>query len=308
MAAVHRLPPGPIVVTGATGFLGTHLVRLLGESGRGADVVAVSRHGSPSVDLRNAAEVDALVAETRPVVIFHLAGLIFSSDLDELYQSNVAPTGYLLSAVLRHAPECRVIVPGSAAEYGRVASEDLPIGEGRLPAPVVPYGLSKAWQTASADYYATRGARVVIARLFNVVGTGAPAGLSVGAFVEQLRAIMSGKAPPRLLVGNLATRRDFLDADDAGAAMLALASRADASGVYNVCSGSSVSMTEVLDILVRHSGVSIEVALDDSRLRPADIPDSYGTSERLRAATGWRPRVTLDESLARMLLPAPPPR
>ena len=299
---VAALPAGRILVTGATGFIGAHLVHALMAGGRGDDVVATSRRGALPVDLRDAAQADRLVETSRPSVIFHLAGLIYSRDLDELYAANVSATHNLLRAVQVHAPTCRVVVPGSAAEYGRVPPSELPIGETRPPAPVVPYGLAKTWQTATAGYFASLGVRVVVCRLFNVVGPGAPAGLSVGAFAEQLRRIMCGAAPPRLLVGDLAPRRDFVDVTDACAALIALAALADASGVYNACRGTSISMREVLDMLVRESGMEVEVAVDPARLRHGtEILDSYGTSARLHQATGWAPVVPLRDSLARML-------
>jgi GDP-4-dehydro-6-deoxy-D-mannose reductase len=236
-------------------------------------------------------------------VLFHLAGLINSSNLDDLYASNVASTQYLLEAILTHAPACRVVVPGSAAEYGRVPQEELPISEKRIPTPLVPYGLAKVWQTTTTSYFASRGVIAVVGRLFNLVGTGTPTRLSVGAFAEQLRRIRDGEEEPLLVVGDLTPRRDFIDVADAAAALIALAATPEAAGIYNVCSGHSVSMAEVLEILVDESGLDVKVAVDDARLRHrAEIPDSVGDPARLHAATGWRPLIPLRESLAGMLV------
>jgi nucleoside-diphosphate-sugar epimerase len=295
------LPAGKIVVTGATGFIGTWLLRSLASVGRASDVVAVSRHGPHKADLRRQSEAEALIRDTRPAVLFHLAGLIDSQNLDDLYASNVATTQYLLDATLTHAPACRVVVPGSAAEYGRVPQADLPISESKVPAPLVPYGLAKVWQSATALYFAERGANVVVARLFNLVGEGASTRLSVGAFAEQLRRIKKGDQEARIIVGDLTPRRDFIDVADACAALFALAAIPE-TGTYNVCRGSSISMAEVLDLMVRESGLKVEVAVDAARMRHrAEIPDSFGNPDRLHAATGWKPLIPLRESLARML-------
>jgi GDP-4-dehydro-6-deoxy-D-mannose reductase len=297
------LPPGKIVVTGATGFIGTSLLRSLSSIGRRSDVVAVSRRGPYSTDLRKPDAVQALIRDTRPAVLFHLAGLIDSANLDNLYASNVASTQHLLEATLTHVPACRVVVPGSAAEYGRVPEEELPISEERIPAPLVPYGLAKAWQSATTQYFAARGANAVVARLFNLVGIGTPTRLSVGAFAQQLRRIKEGEEEPRVVVGNLTPRRDFIDVADACGALLALAATPGAMGTFNVCRGSSVSMREVLDMMIRESGLDVEVAVDDARLRHrGEIPDSVGNPTRLHAATGWRPLIPLEESLAGMLV------
>jgi GDP-4-dehydro-6-deoxy-D-mannose reductase len=184
-----------------------------------------------------------------------------------------------------------------------VPRDELPISETRIPAPVVPYGLAKYWQTATTMYYANKGVSAVVARLFNLVGTGTPTRLSVGAFAEQLRRIREGEEEPLLVVGDLSPRRDFIDVADASLALTALAATPGASGVYNVCSGRSVSMKEVLDLMISEAGVEVQIAIDDARLRyRGEIPESVGDPSRLIGATGWKPVIPLRESLAGMLV------
>lgn len=302
-SAASRLPAGKIVVTGAAGFIGRHLTQLLASEGRASDVVAVSLNGPRDVDLRDRGAAAALVRETKPAVIFHLAGLIYSSDLAELYASNVGATEHLLEAVMAHAPECRVVVPGSAAEYGRVDAAHLPIGEDKLPAPLSSYGLSKVWQTFATGYFAARGAHAVVARIFNLLGPSAPATLSIGAFAQQIRSIAAGGKEPKLFVGDLTPRRDFVDVRDACEGLMALAARPDLRGIYNVCSGSSLPVSGILEMLIAESGLEVKVSLDSARLRhKAEIPDSFGSPRRIAEATGWSPRIPLRQSLKEMLL------
>ncbi|MBI5885832.1 MAG: GDP-mannose 4,6-dehydratase [Deltaproteobacteria bacterium] len=250
-----------------------------------------------AVDLLDKAELIGILKQTRPDYIFHLAGVIFTRDWGEHYRGNVETTVNLLGAVKETGLKTRVVVPGSAAEYGRTQASDLPLVETRLPNPVTPYGVAKVWQTAVVRYYAACGVDAVCGRIFNVIGAGVPQGLSIGAFAEQIRKIKRREALPEIAVGNLSSRRDFIDVVDACRALAALAQSGRTAEVYNVCSGASVSMREVLDMMIKSAGVDVKLTTDPARLKDADIDDSFGSNAKIRNETGWSPVVSLKESV-----------
>jgi GDP-4-dehydro-6-deoxy-D-mannose reductase len=125
-----------------------------------------------------------IIENIRPNYIYHLAGEIYTKDWGKLYRGNVETTINIME-VKRTGTSCRVVIAGSAAEYGCISDTDLPISEKQIPNPVVPYGVAKVWQTAIAKYYATLGVNIAIGRMFNIIGPGAPEGLSVSAFASQ---------------------------------------------------------------------------------------------------------------------------
>lgn len=298
--------PEVVLVAGASGYIGSRLLPALQRAWPRARVLGVARRawpGGQALDLRDAAATAGLLAEVRPGVVFQLAGLIQSNDWDELYRTNVQTTLNVLQA-LAAAPwgaTTRVVVAGSAAEYGLVRPEDLPVDEGRVVNPVLPYGVSKAWQTTLARAYAARGLDVMVGRIFNVFGTGAPATTSLGAFGKQIRAIRDSGLPGMLQVGNLDPRRDFVDIDDIAEALIALAERGQRGGVYNICSGQSVAVGDALAQMVTLSGARVQVQTDPARVRPVDVPDMCGSRQRIRLDTGWQPRVAFEASLRAML-------
>lgn len=295
------------MITGSEGFIGAHLVKHIRDANPSAAVVRLDKRKSDStsdviaVDLLDKAEVCGILKDTRPDFIFHLAGVIFSKDWDEHYRGNVETTVNLLSAVKETGIKTRVVVPGSAAEYGRIQAADLPLVETRLPNPVTPYGVAKVWQTAVTRYYAACGVDAVCGRIFNAIGHGAPQGLSVGAFAGQIKKIRRGEALPEISVGNLSSRRDFIDVLDVCRALVTLVESGRRGEIYNICSGASVSMQELLDMMIKSASVDCEVKTDPMRFKAAEIDDSFGSNEKLCKETGWSPSVSLKESVEALL-------
>jgi len=288
-----------VLVTGASGFIGSAMTRFLKNHRPDWEAIAVDRVGTGSVaelDLADESAVVSLVSAMRPSLTFHLAGTAAESTWSALYEGNVQITANLLDSLVSVAPGSRVVVPGSAAEYGHDGA--LPAHERLVPRPVTPYGTAKAWQSTLACFYSTRELHVSVGRIFNICGPGLPSVSVLGSVAEQLRGIAAGSQPGRVVLGWTGAMRDFLDIDDVCSAMLTLGERGENGGVYNVCSGAAARVSDAVRLLVRASGLDVEVVSDSPEPSPGDVPVSYGDNSKL-TATGWRPLITLEESLRR---------
>jgi GDP-4-dehydro-6-deoxy-D-mannose reductase len=278
------------LVTGGTGFLGSHLVRELGQSG--FDVHAVGRS---SGDVTNQQAMRQLVSGARPTHVFHLAG-IREGPLDELLRVNVCGTVNLLEAVAEEAPAARVVVVGSAAVYGEATRE--PVDEDHPLQPRTDYGIAKAAQElAAAAVGARRGLDVIRLRLFNVLGPGEPTSFVASAVAGRIAAIRAGTVTPPLRTGDLDTRRDFVDVRDAVRALRSAATRGETGAVYNVCSGNATPIRTLVEELLAMADLDVRI---ESTAEPIalNVRGYAGSAERLKAATGWAPQISLVDSLA----------
>ncbi len=296
-----------ILITGNSGFIGTHLTATLSAAFPKAAIKGADRVSSPNnsetyvVNLLEPEPTFRMIEKIRPDYIFHLAGTIYSRDWQKLYLGNVKTTLNIMEGVKKAGFPCRIVIPGSAAEYGRVSAAELPITESQIPNPIVPYGVAKVWQTTIAGYYNSYGVDVVIGRMFNIIGPGAPAGLSVGAFARQLGKIKRGELPPKISVGNLEPRRDFIDISDACRGLIAVAAKGQRGEVYNICSGHSVAMREILDKMIASSGTKVDVVVDSSRFKTNDIDDIFGDNAKIKMATGWHPAISIGQSIKNLM-------
>lgn len=292
-----------ILITGSKGFIGKQLSEVISNTFPAIKIVGVDRKIFPAnseffaVNLLEPDSTFQIIDKIRPNYIFHLAGEIYTKDWGKLYRSNVETTINIMEAVKRIDNSCRVVIPGSAAEYGCISNTDLPILEKQIPNPVVPYGVAKVWQTTIAKYYTTLGVNVVIGRLFNIIGPGAPEGLSIGAFASQLGKIKRGEMPPNILVGNLKPKRDFIDITDACRGLIALATKGKNGEIYNICSGRSFSMERILQMMIDQAGLDVRIEVDLLRVKGADIEDIYGDNEKIKSDTGWSQSIQLTESI-----------
>jgi GDP-4-dehydro-6-deoxy-D-mannose reductase len=278
-------------VTGGAGFAGRHLLALLPEA------VAPSRE---ELELLDAGAVRAAVRSVRPDVVFHLAALAsvgrsWESPTETLTE-NVATTANLLEAVRREAPDAAVVVVGSGEVYG--PPRRLPVDEDAPLRPQNPYAVSKAACDLLAGQYADAfGLRVVRMRPFNHAGPGQSDDYVVGTLTRQVaEAEAAGAGEALVLTGDPGSARDFTDVRDVARAYVAAASLD--GGAFNVASGRAVTVRELIELVRVAARVPVRHEIDQARLRAHDVPEVRGSAERLRAATGWRPEIPLERTVA----------
>ncbi|HYR64431.1 MAG TPA: GDP-mannose 4,6-dehydratase [Actinomycetota bacterium] len=295
-----------IFVTGAGGFVGGHLLTTLQRAGH--EVVAASHSPwQPPVpvatevfDVCDAASFRDVLDAHRPDGVIHLAAMASPQRsweaTDETFAVNIMGASHLLQALVDR-PETRVLLVGSAQQYGHGTGS--PLVETDPLQPRSPYGVSKvAQELVGALYRRHFGMPVIGARPFNHTGPGQSPDYAIGAFSSQIAEIERGLRPPRMKVGWLGSRRDYLDVRDVTAAYLLLIESGDPGEVYNIASGSAERVGDLLDILLEAAGLkdAVEVVADPEP-RPGDPEVLVGDSSKLREALGWKPEIPLSTSL-----------
>lgn len=286
-------------VSGANGFIGSQLVNHLSCLFEPERVFSLVRR-NPSTsrqsihcDFSNVRHIAQTLKRIRPTVLFHAAGGS-KGTLEEMIAGNICTTLHLFQAIIEARLRVRVVILGSAAEYGM--TRERCSASKTLLRPAIPYAWTKACQTLLAGQAAQTGLDVVIARLFNFTGPGLPSRFAVGSFAEQItKAERSANAS--ITVGNLNACRDFLDVRDAAAAITRVAEKGISGKAYDVCSGYSQSMRKVLALLLRHTRKPITIRSRPTRHRSTgDIPFSLGDPGAVRRL-GWKPTIPLETSL-----------
>lgn len=282
-------------MSGARGFVGSWLVPHLEAAGHA--VRGVDRE----VDVRDPAAVTDSIATARPDAIVHLAALasVTASLADPAAAARVNALGtlHVLRAAAQRAPAARVLLVSSGEIYG--GGGGAPFDEASPLLPATPYARAKAVADRLGAAFAARGLDVVRARPFNHTGPGQADVFVASSFARQLAEIEAGRRAPRLAVGNLASLRDFLDVADVVEAYRLLLDRRVPAGAYNVASGVALPIGELLRRLLAACRAAPEVREDPARWRPTNA--AVGDAGRLRRATGWAPRIPLDDTLARLL-------
>jgi GDP-4-dehydro-6-deoxy-D-mannose reductase len=297
-----------ILVTGASGFAGSHLVDLLTSEG-GHSIVGWHGPDRPpsstsairwrAVDLRDGGAVDREIAAVRPSIVYHLAGV---PRVDTSWKSivphldiNVMGTHHLLQAIKRHAAGCRALVISSGLVYKPAAD---PVDEASPCLPSNPYALSKlAQDQLSLRSAHDDGLEVVVARPFNHIGPRQDPAFAIASFARQIALAEAGRTEPRIRVGNVETRRDLIDVRDVVRAYRGLAAHGVRGEAYNVSSGRAVRIGDVLDELLRAATVRMDVQVDPDLFRESDAPVLVGDAARIRKTIGWTPTYTLSQTL-----------
>jgi GDP-4-dehydro-6-deoxy-D-mannose reductase len=298
------------LVTGAGGFVGPHLRVALEAAGH--EVWTTDRTPSAAAprhrpaELTDAGVTRAVLEEARPDAVVHLASQssVAASfhDPSATLVGNLTVACNLLEAVRHVAPRARVLVVGSAEEYGNVPEAEQPIRESQPLRPASPYAVSKCAQEFLALQYAmTWGLDVIATRSFNHSGPGQSDRFVLSSFARQIAAAERGAQEAVLRVGNLDVRRDFLDVRDVVRAYVALLERGECGAVYNVCRGEAPAVRDLLDTLRAAARVETRVETDPERWRPSDLPVLRGDPSRLMERTGWSARLPLDATLRDLL-------
>ncbi len=283
------------LITGAQGFVGQYLAQELCDY----DVVTTDVAGADiALDLRDKSAVMDMMRAQRPDCIFHLAGLSSVarswSNPRETLDVNVGGTLNLLDAMREICPEARVLVVGSSEQYGRIKN-DL-VTEEHPQQPESPYAISKKTQEEYALlYHRAYGLEVVATRSFNHTGPMQQLGFVAPDFAR--RVLDARRSGGSVRVGNLSARRDFSDVRDVVHAYRLLMERGRSGEAYNVGSGEAREVRSILDTMIDCAGVAIEVQIDPDLLRPVDVPTICADIGKLRADTGFMPRMAWEQTL-----------
>jgi GDP-4-dehydro-6-deoxy-D-mannose reductase len=282
---------GDVFVTGGHGFAGRHLVALL------EDPVAPSRG---ELDLLDAEAVRRAIAGAAPARVFHLAALASVArsweDPRTVLRDNLAMTVNLLEAVRQETPGAAIVLASSGEIYG--PPERLPLTEAEPLRPQNPYAVSKAACDLLAGQYAdAHGLGVVRMRAFNQAGPGQSDVFVVSTIARQVaEAEAAGASEAVIRTGNPDSARDFTDVRDTVRAYAE--GSALPAGAYNVCRGEATSVRALVELAGRVSGVKIRHDVDTERVRAHDVPEVRGSAERLTSASGWRPEIPLEQTVA----------
>ena len=303
------------IVTGAEGFIGSHMVKYL--QGRGWNVVGTyGSEGSVSFpqlsnlrfeqcDLRNGQRVTQILAQYQPTHIFHLGAqslpTVSWADPVRTFESNIMGSLYLFEAVRRTKRPPVIVSACSSAEYGNVPASAIPVTEEQPLKPLHPYGISKlCLDLLAREYFLDYKIPAVNIRLFNTTGPGKTSD-APSDFVRQLVRIKKGLQAPVIEVGNLKPRRAFLDVQDTVRGFFLAATKGKRGEAYNLCASRTHRIQEVLDTAIRLSGVKAEIRPVSRLMRPSDEKIIFGSTKKFRKDTGWTARNSIEQTLQSML-------
>ncbi len=306
-----------VLITGANGFVGRHLIVALAALPNTPEIVA-GTYGEKassllnvravSLDVTDAERTLAVIRAEQPTHVVHLAGISVISQANrgvrKAWDVNAQGTLNVALAVKQGAPICRLVFCGSAQVYGGSFRSGMPLAEDAPLDPENIYAASKAAADILVGQMAKDGLRAIRLRPFNHTGPGQAPGLAVASFASQIAAIERGEQEPVMKVGNLSMRREFLDVRDVVDAYVRVIQRFDSlrnGAVFNVASGHAIAVDAILKMLLTMSSKEISVAPDPERLRRNDTPVMAGNAEAARRALEWMPRRSVTDTLQSVL-------
>ena len=306
------------LITGVTGFAGSHLAEyLLAHTDLEVWGTDISSNDRNIAHIRDDLELvvgdmsdpdvaSDILSQTQPDYIFHLAAQAFVplswSDPWQTIANNIRLQLNILKSLVDTGSRPRVLVVGSADEYGVIAADELPVTEATPLRPYSPYAVSKiAQDMLGYQYFASHGLPIVRVRPFNHIGARQSPAFVTSDFAKQIAEIEQGQREAELRVGNLEARRDFTDVRDMVRAYYLALQHGEDGEVYNLGAERAESIEEVLNMLLEMSEVEIEVVQEPSRLRPTDVPVVVSDCSKFRERTGWSATVSLRDSLESVL-------
>jgi GDP-4-dehydro-6-deoxy-D-mannose reductase len=309
-----------VLITGITGFAGSHLADYILQNHPQAKVFGLVRWRSRmenilhiqnrirliEADLKDMASLKRCLAEVKPDLIFHLAAQSFVPTSwkcpAETFAINALGQINLFEAVLSLGMSPKIHIAGSSEEYGLVNSDEVPMKETNPLRPLSPYAVSKVAQDLLGwQYFKSYGLKVVRTRGFNHTGPRRGEVFICSNFAKQIVEIEKKKKKPLLQVGNLEAKRDFTDVRDMVRAYWLCLEKGEEGDVYNIGTGKTYSMKEILTMLLSISGIDVKIEIDPHRLRPSDVPVLLSDSSKFRKITGWEPEVPIHQSLEDLL-------
>ena len=309
-----------VLITGITGFAGSHLADYILDNHLDAQVYGIIRWRSRmenilhiedrihlrEADLKDMASLKKCLAAVQPDRIFHLAAQSFVPTSwkcpAETFAINAVGQINLFESILSLGISPKIQIAGSSEEYGLVNSDEVPMKETNPLRPLSPYAVSKVAQDLLGwQYFKSYGLKVVRTRGFNHTGPRRGDVFICSNFAKQIVEIEKQKREPVIYVGNLEARRDFTDVRDMVRAYWLCLEKGEPGDVYNLGSGKTYSIQEVLDMLLEISGVEVKIEVDPERLRPSDVPVLLADSSKFKQLSEWQPRISFNQSLQDLL-------
>ncbi|UCE41971.1 MAG: GDP-mannose 4,6-dehydratase [Candidatus Aminicenantes bacterium] len=309
-----------VLITGVTGFAGSHLADYILGNHPEVQVHGLIRWRSRMEnivhiedqlhlvegDLKDMASLKKCLAEVQPDRIFHLAAQSFVPTSwicpAETFAINAIGQINLFEAVLSLGISPRIQIAGSSEEYGLVNTNEIPMKETNPLRPLSPYAVSKVSQDLLGwQYFKSYGLKVIRTRGFNHTGPRRGEVFICSNFAKQIVEIEKNKREPVIYVGNLEAKRDFTDVRDMARAYWLSLEKGEEGEVYNLGTGKTYSIQEILDMLLGISNVDVKIEVDPNRLRPSDVPVLLSDSSKFRQLTGWEPQIPLNQSLKDLL-------
>lgn len=306
------------LITGISGFVGSHLAEFL--LNKGVEVHGTIRWRSKldniihikdklklvDTDMRDGHSLLKAIEESSPDYIFHLASQSFvpmswRAPADTM-ETNAIGTIHLFEAIRQSNCDPVIQIAGSSEEYGMVYPGETPIKETNPLRPLSPYGVSKVTaDMLGCQYHMSYGLKIIVTRAFNHTGPRRGDVFVTSNFSKQIAEIEKGLKEPVMYVGNLNAKRDFSDVRDIVQAYLLAVTKCDYGEVYNICSEKARTIQSVLDLLLTMTDKNVEIKQDPSRMRPSDVEILQGDCSKFRAKTGWKAEIAFEKTMGDLL-------